>query len=156
LETPTTIGELYDLAKSRKTGEDKKVTLDYAKVSDDLADRFQRELNLDIRGFVHRLDEQYIRHADDGHDAIGEWRKDQIPITKSDYEMLEYVVNTPDDIKIVGKTRQNLPVVQFRKRVNGHIIVLEVLHGGKRSRYLNFLSMYKHRIQPEEEKEEAS
>jgi len=154
LEFPQTIGELYDLAHSRKTGEDKKVTLDYARVSDELAGRIQRELHLDVRGFVHRIDEQYIRHADDGHDAVGEWREDQIPIIKSDYESLEHIVNEPDDIAIIGKTRQNLPVLQFRKRVNGHLVVLEVFHGGKRSRYLNFLTMYKRRVRTK--KEEAS
>ena len=154
MEAPQTIGELYDLAHSRKTGEDKKVTLDYAKVSDVLANRIQRELHLDVHGFVHRIDEQYIRHADDGHDAVGEWREDQIPITRSDYEALEHLVNEPDEIAIIGKTRQNLPVLQLKKRVNGHLIILEVFHGGKRSRYLNFLTMYKRRIRPQ--KGEAS
>ncbi|MCL2701187.1 MAG: hypothetical protein FWE88_05785 [Phycisphaerae bacterium] len=75
LETPKTIGELYDLAHNRKAGEDKKVAFDYAKVSDELADRIQRKLHRDVRGFVHRIDEQYIRHADDGHDAIGRMAK---------------------------------------------------------------------------------
>ena len=58
-ETPATIGELYDLAHSRKTGEDKKIGGKYAKVSDDVADRIQRELGLDTHGFDHRINEQY-------------------------------------------------------------------------------------------------
>ncbi|MCL2701188.1 MAG: hypothetical protein FWE88_05790 [Phycisphaerae bacterium] len=63
-------------------------------------------------------------------------------------------MNDPDEITVIGKTRQNLPVLQLIKRVNGHLVVLEVFHGGRRSRYLNFLTMYKRKIHLK--KEEAS
>jgi len=147
-ENPQTIGELYDLAHSRKTGEDKKVGLKYARVSDDMADRMQRELALDAHGCDHQINEQFIRHAEKGHDEDGEWRGDQVPVTKADYEMIPDVVGNPERIKIVGYTWQNLPIIQFKKRVNGHLLVLEVFHGGKRSRYLEFLSLYKYRHKP--------
>ena len=148
MDAPKTIGELYDIAHSRPCGEDKKVGFKYAKVSDDVADRIQRELGLDLHGFDHQINEQFIRHAGDGHDEHGEWRKGQIPITREDFEKIPFVVNQPDKIKIVGKTSQNLHIIQFKKRVNGHLLVLDVVHGGKRSRYLEFLSMMKYKSHP--------
>jgi len=155
LDFPKTIGELYDLAHSRKTGEDKKVGFQYAKVSDDVADRIQRELGLDTHGFDHQINEQFIRHAEKGHSGDGEWRKEQVPVVKADYEMIPDVVGNPERIKIVGQTkREKLPIIQFKKRVNGHLLVLEVFHGGKKSRYLEFLSIYKYKHTPQ--KGEAS
>jgi len=146
MENPITTGELYDLAHSRKHGEDGKVALKYAKVSIEVADRIHKELGLDVHGFVHRMDEQFIRHADGGHDADGEWRKAQVPITRTDYENIERVVESPDKIAVVGKTKQGLPIIQFKKQVNGHLLVLEACHDGKK--YLNFVTMYKHVYEP--------
>ena len=154
-EIPKTIGELYDFNFTRRRGDDRKVGITYGEVSDHVADRLQKELGLEVHGFDLRINEQGIRHAEDEHGADEEWRGEQLPLEKSDYEKIPEVMENPEKIKLVGYTRQNLPLIQFKKRVNGHLLVVNAFHGGKKSKYLEFQSMYKYRREEKREPDKA-
>ena len=151
MENPKTISELYDLAKSRRHGEDGHAFVDYGRVGNRVADRVKHELGIDIRGFVLRIDEQRIRHAEAGHGEESEHRGNQVPLCKSDYEMLEEVVNNPDNIQPGRDTKQGMKTLQFTKRVNGHVLVIQAAH--RRKKFLSVVTMWKYECETKGEAE---
>ena len=126
---------------NRKRGEDASATETYASVSDDVANRIQQATGLDVRGGRHVISGSEILHALKRH---GPGSGDHRPITREDFANLYEVITNADEIGDAGKTDLGLPGIMYKKRVNGHTLVVEEYrHGRGRKKRLAFKTMYK-------------
>ena len=130
---------MFDRALSGKHGENIKAEDEYAKLSDAEADRIQTSTGLDVRGWIHFISADEIRHAWNRH---GPDSYDPIPLTKADFELIHDVIVHADRITYPGLTDTGLPAILYEKRVNGHLVVVEEKRG-KKGKRLAFKTMYK-------------
>ena len=140
-KTPQTIGEFFDTATKR--GARGTSYFFYGEVDEDEARKIQDATGIDVRGAVHLINEQDVRHAMAGHGDHGEGRKGQLPITREDIENIREYVRTADKIRLVGKTVQGLDVIRYQTRVNGYVVVLEEFR--KKKQVLAFRTMWKYK-----------
>jgi len=135
------IGSVFDATVNRKRGENAIAMEVYAPVDSAEAHRIQVATGLDVQGYSHSIGGYEILHVLKKH---GEGNGDPRPITKEDFENLHEVMITADEIVNEGTTHIGLPGITYRKRINGHIVVIEEYrHGKGNKKRLAFKTMYK-------------
>jgi hypothetical protein len=135
------IVSVFDATVHRKRGENAVAMEVYAPVDSTEADRIQAATGLDVRGYFHSIGGYEILHVLKKH---GEGNGDPRPITKEDFERLYEVITTADEIVDEGLTNTGLPGITYKKRINGHIVVVEEYRRGKgNKKRLAFKTMYK-------------
>lgn len=91
------------------------------------AARIKELTGVDTTGFRHEINNHDLRHAIKQHgDPVREAAVGQLPITQKDLKMIPQVLREYDQI-LPGSPNVNGKSVRYVKRVNGHIIVAEVL-----------------------------
>lgn len=114
--------------------------------------------DLDVSGFDFTINESSVGHIQRQHGPpgvnakgkrVGEWQKEQRPVTPEDYELIPKILNDPDVVKAGTLTdRQRLPAVTYTKTINGekYILTLEIL-AGKRSINVHSLAIKRKKAQ---------
>lgn len=136
-------GDIVELAANVHTNpwDNTRRALAYAPVSRAATEMFQN-LGIDVSGYQHMVDNSGIRHTFIQHGQAGtELPRGQEPVTPEDFGNLPDVIANPDTVELAGKTKQGRETIQYRKRINGHIIVVEEARTGKKR--LALVSMWK-------------
>ena len=83
---------------------------------------------LDVRNYTHGIDESAVRHIFKEHgDVEEELRRNQIAVTQADIAAVPSLT-VPDNLdmdSVRNTTPKGLQVVKYKKRINGHFIVIE-------------------------------
>lgn len=122
--------------------------IDYASVTKEQADRISNSTGIDVTGYIHQMQGSEITHALNRHGK--ESGGFQISITPEDLEQVPEIIANAESISITGKTKQGHEVIEYRKRSNGHTVVIEEIRTGRKK--LAFKTMYKF---PSKKKEDA-
>ena len=111
------------------------VWADYAKVSQEEAKRISEAtgLNIDDR-YVHTIIGSAVTHTLNRHGEGNEKLEAQLPITDTDFERIPDIIRNPDEIrrgneKVTGGINDT---IVYKKRINGHILVVEEVRTGRR------------------------
>jgi hypothetical protein len=103
------------------------------------ADRIKDATGIDLSGYAHNLDGSSWHHILRNHGH--ELRPGQLSITKEDIEALPLVVSEFDHVQTVGTNSRGLQLIRFKKRINGHVLVVEEI---RKKRSLAVVSAYKY------------
>jgi|GEM_PF-5372995 len=123
------ITSLYDDAIANKAGS--KHFVDYAIVTPEESSKIRNATSIDVpAGAKHTITGDKLRHIDAEHGA-GERRSGQLPITRDDVEKIPDIISSYDELTYKGKNKQGHDVIQYKKRVNGHIFYLEEFRVGR-------------------------
>ena len=124
--------------------------LDLFIVPDDLAEKIKQATEIDVSGHWICLDNYGVTHALEHHgNPVSEGKRGQIAVEKEDFITMLEVFLQPDEIQIVGTSRQTrLPMLQFIKKINNKIFVVKevrtvVSQKKKKVSRLVFHTMYK-------------
>ena len=124
--------------------------LDLFIVPDGLIGRVMEATGIDLTGHWVCIDNYGILHTLEQHgNLLSEARRGQIAVDREDFVLFLDVFLNPDEIKMVGKTKQtNLPLIQFVKTIeNKTFVVKEVrsitISRKKKLSRLVFHTMYK-------------
>ena len=104
------------------------IWVDYARVSPEEAKRISEATGLNINTwYIHTLSGEAITHTLNRHGIGNEQRKDQLPITEADFERIPDIIKNPDEISIGIErvTGGNNDTIVYKKRINGHILIVE-------------------------------
>ena len=114
----------------------------FGRVSDARAQKLQNQLkqnfglDFDLRGAVHRIDEDAVAHILRKHGS------DQVPFTAVDFELIPDVVETGNLVSTTKRSgRRNLPVITYRKLIGDWYYVVEEVQ--KKGRILSVQTAYK-------------
>ncbi len=138
LSTQTTVGELLVVAKSNQQLASKERVALHA-VSPKEATDIEKLTGVKVDGRAHIIQGSTLIHILNGHGV--EPRSGQLPLTANDIERLSEVLTTFDDVQSLGKNKSGNELLRFKKRVNGHIFVVEEARG---DRTLAVLTAYKY------------
>jgi hypothetical protein len=115
--------------------------IDYLPVGEE-SHRIYEVTGIVVEGYTHVIESTEIQHALKGHGETGEFRFDQISITRDDFAKIPMIIKTADHIEYAGKSkRRNLDVIRYIKKENGVTYILEEVRRGRKK--LAFLTMYK-------------
>jgi hypothetical protein len=103
-------------------------SLAYHRVDTTQAQAIKQATGLDVEGYAHVLDAAALRHIIKRHG--NEHRQGQLPVTEDDVAMLPDVVTAWDEVRYERKNKQGLDVIQFKKRINGHVFVVTEVRTG--------------------------
>ena len=121
----------------------------YRKVDQAEADTIKQAANLDVSGFEHGIDEAAIRHVLNHHgNSETESARGQVAITLDDFVKIPEITDPSkaDEIDYNAKTEDGLPAIHYKKRYNGHVIVVEEVRTGRKR--LALKTMWKTRSAP--------
>ena len=107
-----------------KHGSKRRLILDT--VSADEVYRIKKLTGIDTTGFRHELNNHDLRHAIKHRDAIKEAESGQLPITEKDLKLIPQVLRNYDSIE-PGSISKGRKSVRYIKKVNGHIVIAEVI-----------------------------
>ena len=108
--------------------------VEYRSVSDREADHIKRDLSLDVRGYVHSLDEAAVRHILNRHGPMG---KADHSVRPEDFNDLPSIVGHADSIASGSRAG----TIEYRKRLGADWMVIEERRAGRRK--LALVTMYK-------------
>ena len=124
--------------------------LDLFIVPDGLIVRVMQATGIDLTGHWVCIDNYGILHTLEQHgNLLSEARRGQIAVDREDFVLFLDVFLNPDEIKMVGKTKQtNLPLLQFVKTIENKTFVVKEVRSIASSRKkklsrLIFHTMYK-------------
>ena len=124
--------------------------LDLFIVPDGLIVRVMQATGIDLTGHWVCIDNYGILHTLEQHgNLLSEARRGQIAVDREDFVLFLDVFLNPDEIKMVGKTKQtNLPLLQFVKTIENKTFVVKEVRSITSSRKkklsrLVFHTMYK-------------
>ena len=124
--------------------------LDLFIVPDGLIVRVMQATGIDLTGHWVCIDNYGILHTLEQHgNLLSEARRGQIAVDREDFVLFPDVFLNPDEIKMVGKTKQtNLPLLQFVKTIENKTFVVKEVRSIASSRKkklsrLVFHTMYK-------------
>ncbi len=144
-DKPTTLAELVALALSRTSGN--KVFLDFAKVSPKVAEQVLQATGLDVRDWVHSIDESALRHIFNRHgSAQTEEPRGQLAVEIADIARLTEVVLQPDAIVPTHPLPDGTPMVIFKKRVAHDVVFVQEMRVGRKK--LTAKTLWKIRLMP--------
>lgn len=142
---PGTMGELVDLALSRKDGN--KTFLDIGPVPEALVQRLRDEAGIDAAGWSFVIDEAAVRHIFKQHgDAQTEAARGQVTITKGDLAHLADVVAHPDSIERAQEQKDGMGTVIFKKKIDDNYVYVQELRAGRKK--LAAKTLWKARLVP--------
>ncbi|MDD3001854.1 MAG: hypothetical protein PHF29_08885, partial [Candidatus Riflebacteria bacterium] len=120
------IKEVYEAATDQEN-KGRKVWHDISRVTAEEAAHLSAKTGLAIdENTVHMIDSDGVRHAFNGHGHESEHQRGQIPITSEDLEKIADVLGNYDSVeKLQGLNKLGHEVIQYKKRINGHIFFLE-------------------------------
>ncbi len=130
-----------DLIKDSLTGGGNSKFVDFSRVTDSEADMLREAFGVDASRFVHSISEADIRHALEEHGPGRETAADQEPISADDIALIPEIIADPDLVKPASDGEHY--GLQYNKRVNGTLVVIEVV--ATRKEKLRFKTMRKHK-----------
>ena len=114
----------------------------FGRVSDSRANELRKQLkqdygiDYDLRGAVHRIDEDSVRRILGGHST------DQLPFTSGDFELIPEIVDTGSLISNTKRSGRNrVPAIVYRKLIGDWYYVVEEVQ--KKGQVLSVQSAYK-------------
>lgn len=117
-----TLSELISRAKASAQGLIKKVIAPVSsRLKDDLA---QQGVELDDN-YKHVIDNNAIRHTLNNHSGSSEEKRGQIPVTESDFDRIEDVVENYDSIVVDNGKRGNINILYSKTYADGTTIYIE-------------------------------
>ena len=123
-ELDALIRQLVELTYSRPGAARERVAL--GQVTPALAERIQSLTGLRLAGSLHVLDNYGVRHARKEHGQPGEeQRRGQEAITDDTFLDVPWVLSAPDEVELAGKNSNGLDMLRFKKRINGHLVIVE-------------------------------
>ena len=149
------IDELIAVATEQGRGGNQAFNV-YRKVDQKEAGALNAILKNDVTDYEHSIDESAIRHILSQHgDEVTEAKRGQVAITHEDFKKIPEITHalTADSVEYGGKTEDGLDKVVYKKRYNGHIIVVEEVRN--RRGKLALKTMWKTRAAPSTTSEEA-
>ena len=125
------ISEFYDRVISRTSNE--KVTESLGPVSQDNIDAVIQKTGIDLSGYERVIDNYAINHIlkKHGNETV-EAKRGQEAITREDISRIPEIVESPDDVKAVGKNNQGRLVIRYQKRFDNEIYYVEEVRDGKK------------------------
>lgn len=125
--------EIVDLAKSKHTPYEKR-TVDIFGAQPKTQEFTKKNLNIDVNGYNHQVDNYGLRHALKKHST------DEIPLSEADLRRIPDVLSNPDEIISEGKNKLGLETLKYKKRINGRTLYVEEIRTGQGT--LSFKTMY--------------
>jgi hypothetical protein len=120
----------------------------------DIAIGLFKSIGIDVTGFPHVVDNSAIRHGFKNHgDAKAEQSRGQEAITAEDFARIPEVLASPDSVMLDGETNIGRKAILYKKRFNGHLLVVEEVRTGKGQ--LALTSIRKTRATPDAPSEPA-
>lgn len=112
------------------------------KVTNNISTKIKSLLGVDVRGRVHILLDNDIRHMINNHGNENiEKARNQLPITKEDIKNIPYILDNPDDI-IKGSSNKEGASIRYIKTFNDATsYVVEIVP--EESKYLKIKTMWK-------------
>ena len=112
------------------------------KVTNNISTKIKSLLGIDVRGRVHLLLDNDIRHMINNHGNENiEKARNQLPITKEDIKNIPYILDNPDDI-IKGSSNKEGASIRYIKTFNDATsYVVEIVP--EESKYLKIKTMWK-------------
>ncbi|HEY5297720.1 MAG TPA: class I tRNA ligase family protein [Verrucomicrobiae bacterium] len=116
--------------------------VEFAAVSEILAEKIQAAANENVSGFHHSLDVFAVRHIFNQHgNAAFEKARGNIAITTEDLKQLPEILAAPDSVEFSSKQPRGFKRLIIKKRINGFIFVVEEVRG--KNRQLQIVTIYK-------------
>jgi hypothetical protein len=106
----------------------------YRAVTPDEAKKAKEKQGGDISGYEHGIDEAAVRHIFKSHgNAATEAARGQVAVTREDFLQLPEITDPDkaDSVEYGLKTESGLPAIRYKKRINGHIVVVEEVREGR-------------------------
>ncbi|HXP61056.1 MAG TPA: class I tRNA ligase family protein [Dongiaceae bacterium] len=123
-ELDAAIQDLIELSYSSPGAKRRRVG--FGQVTEDIASRIRLATNLELNGYIHVLDNYGVRHTRKEHgDPGAERRRGQEAVDDATFCLIPWVVLAPDSIEYGGKSSTGLPVLRFKKQINGVLVVVE-------------------------------
>ena|GEM_PF-3549600 len=124
----------------------------YRAVGDSEANTLKEKTNVDAHGFLHGIDEGAVRHILERH---GDEKDAGLSVTLDDIKNIHEITDAgkADSVEYGGKTKKGLDKIVYKKRVNGHTVVVEDVRTGRKR--LSAVTMYKVRAGQSETSKEA-
>jgi hypothetical protein len=125
------ISEFYDRVVSTNPSQNIRELL--GGVSKNNINAVKQKTGIDLTGYERVIDSSGINHILKKHgDEVAEAKRGQIAISKDDIAHIPEIVESPDDIKYVGKNKQDLPAIRYQKNINGEIYYFEEVREGRK------------------------
>jgi leucyl-tRNA synthetase len=116
--------------------------VEFAAVSEILAEKIQAAANENVFGFHHSLDVFAVRHIFNQHgNAAFEKARGNIAVTSEDLKRLPEILTTPDSVEFSAKQPRGFKRLIIKKRINGFIFIVEEARGKRRQ--LQIVTIYK-------------
>jgi leucyl-tRNA synthetase len=136
------IQDLIELTYSNPGAPRRRVA--FGQVMEDIAAKIRMATNLELRGYIHVLDNYGVRHTRKEHgDPGAERRRGQEAVDDGTFLLIPWVVLAPDSIEYGGKSSTGLDVLKFKKQINGVIVVVEEVRAS--ANLLAVVTVYKRR-----------
>ena len=111
---PENIAELLILSFANK--ENRKIQLVIGKLETGTTAMIKNVTGLNIKAFDVMLDNYAVIHVFNRHsDPIEELSKGNSPILFNDFEKIKEIVDNPDTVSDLGRTKQGLTIILFEK-----------------------------------------
>lgn len=112
-------------------------------VSSTMSGRIKELTGLDISGYNYSIDKSDVNHAINRHSNKKiEESRGQLPLSEDDILRLPEVVNTPDNVRSLGKDKLGRETIEFSKQFeDGNVIVYEAVLTKRKE--LAFQTMFK-------------
>ena len=112
------------------------------KVTSNISVKIKSLLGIDVRGRVHLLSDNDIRHMINNHGNENiEKARNQLPITKEDIKNIPYIIDNPDDIVKGSLNKEGASVRYIKTFDDATSYVVEIVP--EESKYLKIKTMWK-------------
>ncbi len=129
------IGALVDFTLEDKTNVKRAVR--FQTVTPEEAASLKERTSLELEGYHHTIDNYGIKHVLEQHgDLISEGHRGQLPIERSDIQMIPEIVNNYDSVKLIPKGSKGdaspaLDLIRYEKRIDGSVYYVEEIRTGR-------------------------
>jgi len=130
-----TIGDLVDYVLTDTTNAKRAVR--FQTVTPEEAAQLKKQTNLDLEGYHHTIDNYGIKQALEQHGNMNsETQRGQLPIEKSDIQMIPEIVKNYDSVKMIpkgseGSNGPSLDLIRYEKRIDGSVYYVEEVRTGR-------------------------
>ena len=139
-QNPKTIQELIQLAKNKQVNS--RIILQVGVLNPKTAEKIKEEHGENVEGFYVHLDIYGVRHTLDKHtNEELEEERGNIPIEDVDFQLVPFVVGSPDGIRTDLGKQKNTIIIFLRIKIAYEVVVVFSIN--KRRKRLLFKTMYK-------------
>ncbi|MEW6237155.1 MAG: hypothetical protein AB1656_17370 [Candidatus Omnitrophota bacterium] len=107
------------------------------------AARIKEFVQINVLNYEHVIESDGINHLRKRHWEESEKDEKNVPMKKDDLYLILEIIGNADEISRAKNSQRGLPVIRYKKRLNGYYFILEEIR--KKKKKLALLTFYKER-----------